>query len=199
MGEISSQLFGALIQLLIFSIIPLLWWAIVGKNEGNFLEYIGLKKVVGDKEVWLLTFVLFVIFTILGILILQFLPVDETANSPLLGRGIGGLPLAIIYSFIRTSLSEEILFRGFLLKRMMEFTTFNIANTFQALLFGLLHGAMFISIAGPIIGILIIVFTGTVGWFLGYLNEQGAGGSILPSWIVHGLANLVSSIYLMMG
>ena len=32
------------------------------------------------------------------------------------------------------------------------------------------------------------------GWFMGYLNEKLASGSIVPSWIVHGLSNLAVSL-----
>lgn len=33
---------------------------------------------------------------------------------------------------------------------------------------------------------------------MGYLNEKKAGGSILPSWIIHGLSNLFSSVISML-
>jgi hypothetical protein len=32
---------------------------------------------------------------------------------------------------------------------------------------------------------LVIAFTGTLGWLMGYINEK-ADGSILPSWILMG-------------
>lgn len=40
------------------------------------------------------------------------------AGSSFTGMGEQALPAIVIYAFIRTSLSEEIFFRGFLLKRI---------------------------------------------------------------------------------
>jgi hypothetical protein len=51
-----------------------------------------------------------------------------------------------------------------------------------------------ISIFGFIEIIIIGLFTGFLGWFMGYINEKTASGSIIPSWIIHGLANTFSSI-----
>ena len=42
-----NELIGALSQLLLFSIIPVLVWLIVGRKKENLFEYLGLKKVKG--------------------------------------------------------------------------------------------------------------------------------------------------------
>ncbi|MFI3173182.1 MAG: CPBP family intramembrane glutamic endopeptidase, partial [Eubacteriales bacterium] len=94
-------------------------------------------------------------------------------------------------------LSEEIVFRGFILKRLSNKMNFTLANIIQSILFGLLHGVLFFSFVNPVIAFIIIVFTGAIGWFMGYINEEKANGSILPSWIIHGLSNLFSSIMAM--
>ena len=62
------------------------------------------------------------------------------------------------------------------------------------MVFGLLHGAMFISKIHPGKAFLILAFTGMIAWCMGYANEKKAGGSIFPSWIIHGTANLFSGI-----
>jgi len=33
--------------------------------------------------------------------------------------------------------------------------------------------------------------TGANGWIVGWVNEKGAGGSILPGWAFHASANLL--------
>ena len=40
----------------------------------------------------------------------------------------------------------------------------------------------------------IIFFTGAIAAYLGFVNEKKAGGSILPSWIIHALANILSGL-----
>lgn len=69
-----------------------------------------------------------------------------------------------------------------------------MANLIQALLFGVFHGVMFISFAGSIRTILVIVLTGTIAWSIGFINEKYSDGSILPSWIIHTISNLFSGI-----
>lgn len=144
----------------------------------------------------LLGFIVFTIvaFIVVSIGILYSLKGVDTATSKFSGMGIIGLPSALIYAFITTALSEEILFRGFLLKRLSNKFGFYIGNIVQSILFGLLHGVMFFSTINLIHVVLIIVFTGLIAWCMGYANEKKADGSIMPSWIIHGIANLFSAI-----
>lgn len=46
------------------------------------------------------------------------------------------------------------------------------------------------------IPLLVIVFTGTLGWLMGYINEKSEA-SILPSWCIHGISNLYAAIIIM--
>ena len=50
---------------------------------------------------------------------------------------------------------------------------------------------MFASFADPIRLLAIGILTGANGWIAGWLNEEGAGGSILPGWALHASANLL--------
>lgn len=47
------------------------------------------------------------------------------------------------------------------------------------------------SFARPIQLLLIGALTGANGWIVGWVNEKGAGGSILPGWAFHASANLL--------
>ncbi len=118
----------------------------------------------------------------------------ETATSDFSGLGAAAIPAILIYAILNTALSEEILFRGFLLKRISNKIGFTVGNIIQATLFGLLHGVMFYSAVGIVKALIVIVFTGGIGWCMGYTNEKTAGGSILPSWCIHALANVFSGI-----
>ena len=57
-----------------------------------------------------------------------------------------------------------------------------------------MHGVMFFSAAGPVKAVLITLFTGSIGWLMGYINEKKADGSILPSWSIHAIANIFSGV-----
>ena len=104
---------------------------------------------------------------------------------------------ALIYAIFNTALPEEILFRGFLLKRIASKFGYMIANIIQSTIFGLLHGFMFFYVLGIVKTIVIIFFTGIIAFAMGYINEKKANGSILPSWFIHALSNIFASIVAM--
>ena len=52
---------------------------------------------------------------------------------------------------------------------------------------------MFVSVVESMKLLLIVVFTGAIAWCIGYINESKANGSIIPGWIIHGIANLFSA------
>ena len=111
------------------------------------------------------------------------------------GKGLSAFPSILIFSFIKTGLSEEIFFRGFLGKRISNNLGFTMGNSIQALVFGCLHGVTLFNIVGVPISIVVILFTGLIGWLMGYINEKQSGGSIIPSWCLHGIANTLSGLF----
>ena len=118
----------------------------------------------------------------------------ETATSAFSAMEYKALPSILIYSILQTSLPEELLFRGFLLKRMANHMPFVFANTIQAFAFGLLHGVLFASAVSLGVTFFIVFFTGAIAAYLGFVNEKIAGGSILPSWLMHATANILSGL-----
>ena len=131
-------------------------------------------------------------FIALAVFMLYSMKGVEMATSEFAGLGIGALPAILVYAILNTALSEEILFRGFLLKRISNRFGFVAGNLIQGAMFGLLHGVMFFSSVGAVKAVVIIAFTGIIGMFMGYVNEKKAGGSIIPSWCIHALANIFS-------
>lgn len=73
---------------------------------------------------------------------------------------------------------------------------FGIGNFIQALLFGLLHRAILFTALNTFLVISIIIFSALAGWMIGYVNEKLGNGSILPSWLIHSLMNISSSLLL---
>lgn len=133
-------------------------------------------------------------FLFSGALTLYAIRDIETATSDFTGLGVAAIPAIVIYAAFNTAFPEELLFRGFILKRLTNKFGFNIANFTQALLFGLLHGLMFYVLVGAVKTILIITLTGAIAWFMGCINEKNSNGSIIPSWIIHTVSNLFSGI-----
>ena len=196
MDLLIKKLTNSIIQIIIFSLIPFLWWLITSRKKINFFEWIGLKKVnnIIENKLFAWIFSVLVLFLIISVFILYSLKNVNVASSEFTGLGIKALPSILIYAIFNTSLPEEILFRGFLLKRIGNKFGFIVSNGIQSLLFGCIHGIIFFSAVGILKSMLIILFTGIISWIMGYINEKKANGSILPSWFIHAVANIFSGI-----
>ena len=97
--------------------------------------------------------------------------------------------LVIIIAILKTSLAEEILFRGFIAKRLIAWLGFLRGNLAQAAIFGVIHTALFATITTYIPFLILIFILPSAGAYVSaYLNEKIANGSIIPGWISHGLA-----------
>lgn len=189
-----NKLISSIVQIILFALIPFIWWLVSARKRQPFPQWLGLKKCVANKDVVLWTAGISLAFIILGAFILYVVKGVETAASEFTGMGVRAIPAVLVHAVLNTGFSEELLFRGFLLKRLTSKLGFTAANTIQALLFGLLHGVMFFSMVGALKAILIIAFTGTLAWFMGYINEKKANGSIIPSWIIHSISNIFSGL-----
>ena len=197
MVNLIQQMTNALIQIVLFMLLPFSWWFVTARRKSSFLDWIGFKplKDTGNHKMWLWIFLGLLSFTSFSYLVLYTIVKDlKTATSSFSGLGFQALPAVMIYSLFQTSLPEELLFRGFLLKRFSVCLPFGVANTIQATLFGLLHGLMFITEVSWLQTLLIILCTGGIAAYLGFVNEKKSGGSILASWIMHALANVITGM-----
>ena len=196
MNLLTQKILSSIVQILLFALIPFIWWCITARRKINFFQWIGIKRIASPKEnktaLWIVGTT--IVFLAVSVFILYTVRNIETATSEFLGLGMKALPAVLIYATLNTSLPEELLFRGFLLKRLSHKFGFLIGNAVQSLLFGLLHGAMFFMLTDILRAILIIGFTGGIAWCMGYVNEQKADGSILPSWCIHAIANIFSGV-----
>ena len=190
-----SKILSSVIQIFLFSIIPFLWWFFTAKKKEKFTKWIGLKAISGNKnKCAVATVMLALVFIFSGILTLYLIKDVETAVSEFSGLGANAIPAIVIYAAFNTALPEELLFRGFLLKRLCKRFGFIFANCFQSILFGLLHGALLFAAAGPDKAVIIVLLTGFIAWFMGCINEKYADGSILPGIIIHAVSNVFSGI-----
>lgn len=193
-----NELAGAVVQLLIFSLLPFLWWLLTARKKVGFLPWIGLKKIIHTGRLHhtvLITAAASIAYAVLtGLCTGAAAGEVTTAGSQFAGEGILALPAAIVYAFIRTGLAEEIVFRGFVLKRAAGRFGFVFGNLIQSVLFGLLHGLPFGIVSQSLpLALLLTILPGAFGYFQGWLNEQRCGGSIVPSWLLHGIMNFLVS------
>lgn len=195
-----NALLNAMTQVLIFGLVPLLWWLFTARRTQPFLSWVGLKPVqtASPPRFWaalgaagLYSIAVFALTTWL----LRDHP-TATALSAFRGHGWAALLPALLYALVQTSLSEELFFRGFLTKRLSARFGLPVGNALQALLFGGLHGLMLAGAVAPGAALLVAVVIGGLAWSLGYVNEHYAGGSILPGWAVHGTANLLMALWM---
>ena len=198
--QILNSLISAFIQVVLVSVIPLVWWLVTARKKVSFFSWIGLKApVIRNKKKYAFIFIgALILFTGLSLYLIPLVSKStELATSQFLGQGSSALVPALIYAFLQTGLSEELFFRGFLGKRFIHKFGFSIGNAIQATLFGLLHGTILIASIGITKAIIVILFTGCIGWLMGYINEKESGGSILSSWCMHGIANTIAAIIVM--
>lgn len=193
-----STLISAVLQVVLFGLIPLVWWLAAARGKEGFLKWLGFKGF--STENWrkyiALFLIIFAVDYLAGVAESALLSWQgiESADSQFAGIGAAAIPCVIIYAFIQTGLSEEIFFRGFLLKRLSNKFGFRTANIVQAVIFGLLHLAMAWGQITPISGVVITVYPLAVALTLGYINEKKSEGSIIPSWLIHGSMNVLSGI-----
>ncbi|MFF2176659.1 CPBP family intramembrane glutamic endopeptidase [Lysinibacillus sp. NPDC058147] len=191
---------SAIAQVILFSVIPFIWWFISARKKQSFLRWLGIQKPVIENKGNYFVWVLFIIVLLaLPSTIITYLYLDSSilASNRFTGLGFSALIPALFYAMVQTGLSEELLFRGFLLKRFKHKFGFQMGNIIQSLLFGILHGWMFYSLVPFGVVVLVVMATAFTGYLMGWINERKSNGSILTSWGIHAIVNLFASFMAM--
>lgn len=196
-----SKVMSSIVMLFLFTFIPFIWWLLTARKELSFGSWLGLRPISAKEKrsVFVLGIIGTLVFLGFSMILQAQIKGTAVAVSEFSGKGLAVLPAVLVYALFNTALPEEILFRGFLLKRFGQKMSFAMANTVQAILFGALHGLMFFSLVGGVKAVYITVFTGLVAGYMGYLNEKKASGSILPSWGIHAISNAFAALTAMFG
>lgn len=195
-----NELIGASLQILIFTLIPFLAYVFKRETYKGFFDYIGVKKSTKKANVLAifacLLFaapLLILTFTSEEFKEIMFDPNSITGKFREMGFGLESMTLLLVIALIKTSLAEEILFRGFIAKRLISFLGFVKGNLLHAVIFGFIHTGLFALITSNILFLVIIFLIPSIGAYISVvLNEKMANGSILPGWISHGLANIIA-------
>ncbi len=201
----TSELVSAILQVILLTIVPFIFFIFRKNKQESFFRYIGLYRPSVKSVIYLICITLLILSAGLTLVIVDD-NVRQIALSPgtiahkvsANGLNITGILILLVNTVIKTSLSEEIFFRGFLGKRMINTFGFPIGNLIQSIIFGLVHLILFALIikSGFIPMLLIFTFTGLAGWIIGYYKEKQSNGSIIPGWIAHAFGNTIATFIL---
>ncbi len=201
MGQIFSDLISAILQIIAFTLIPFIFYLFRKDKNIGFSKYIGFTKPTRKSIVYSLGVALLILFIgMIGVFLSEGFKEAVHAPNSVTGRFItmGLKPITfvsiLIMALLKTSLSEEIFFRGFIGKQLINKLGFKRGNLLQGIIFGLVHFFLLLFLIKSSILTLIIVFifTSFAGWMIGYIKEKYANGSIIPGWIAHGIGNTIS-------
>jgi membrane protease YdiL (CAAX protease family) len=121
-------------------------------------------------------------------------PNSVTGRLRAMGFTLPTVLTLLVIALFKTALSEEIFFRGFLGKQLINKLGFTTGNIVQAVIFGLVHLLLLWQLTNaPMFAVIFIFFFSTLaGWTIGYIKVKYANGSIVPGWIAHGVGNTIS-------
>lgn len=201
-----SNLVTMVANLLVFSFIPFLWWFFRHRKETGFFRWIGFIVPKLTTKWWTLliflaVYIFFYKFDFTVLISQKTMDALESSSSvaasKYAGLGFAAIIPAFIENFIANGVAEEILFRGFLCKRLCSKFGTVAGIISQGVLFGLMHNILILLAGVPVdftYHILVFTFTGMGALLLGYLNEKIYNGSIAPSIFLHGLGNFLTTI-----
>lgn len=109
------------------------------------------------------------------------------------GWSIETSAVILIWAIVQTSLSEEILFRGF----FVNACAINLRENRECRSgthFGMVHITALPDKNIPALCV-IVLLTGGIGYALGWLSLQKAQGSILYGWAIHAAVNILSPLW----
>jgi len=186
------------VQVSVAMAIPFVVYLIRNKGVKGFFKSIGLfwPKEAGAWKtlgIWLLLTLGLMIIPIVIIAKADINSASGLAHDPIRAEGFTLVAMGMLFmkSMVQTSLSEEILFRGFIGKGLINVMGFKYGNIVQALIFGSIHGFAILQF-GVVKGMFLVLSACLAGWIYGYLMEKKANGSMMIGWLLHGTSNFVS-------
>lgn len=194
-----NQFLSAVLQLLLLTAIPLVWYMASKRRITGFLRWVGLTPAARiPAKAMCGIFLAFALVTLLpywylyhtNSLTYSGFTVDSYRQS---GWSAQTVLVILVWAVLQTSLSEEIFFRGFLCKRFCSAWGWKVGTTVQALLFGAIHLPAVWG-KGIVPALVIVLLTGGIGFALGWLSQRRAEGSILYGWCIHAAANILSPV-----
>lgn len=195
MELVTALLVGVPAQIGVFALVPLAWWLQAGRPEGSLWRWLGFRGFAETPDRALL---IELAFCGLGFFGAAFLG----RPAPWAGSAHGlMLVLAVaITAVLQTALSEELFFRGFLLRWLVDPRPGKrrpgplLGNVLQASLCGVLQmGAQWIFVNRGLMSCLAALAFGAGAAFLAGRVRLRTGSLLLP-WAAHGAGSLIAGL-----
>ena len=206
-----SETVGSLLQFVVVLLLVGLFW-LVGhrllcvlriKPHQGFLKWVGLQKPKSSIRDVVLVLVgvnllVFVVLQISGFFGVEGLRTFSSDSPVAKLATIESVPLACIaalfYAFVRTGGAEELIFRGWFFKRLVNGFGFLPANIIQGAIFAGLHNLLFLAVSpnttfGAHLEIFLVI--GISSWVCGWYMIRKDDGSIFFPWLAHGTGNFL--------
>lgn len=203
---ILSSIMTIISNMIVFLIIPFIWWLLKYRKKVSFFKWVGLIKPKLNSKWWSLiifgfAYLFFYMFDFTMFMDAESLEVLQTSESVSANvytkLGFIAIIPSLLTTFIANGFCEEVLFRGFICKRLCNKFGNNLGIVIQGILFGLMHNIIY-ALGGVAVSLqfhlVLFIFTGMAGLLLGLLNEKIYNGSIIPSIFLHGLGNFISNL-----
>ncbi len=212
MEDALQEVIGASAQLFVtFVIVGLLWLghrmiaSLRSAERSPFRQWVGLVRPTDSLKPRLLLVGGLVLFN-LAVSALEHLlglsdliaeiaktgPVFDLAQiEPTSAAVLAGLA----YAFLRTGGAEELVFRGALYKRLIQWFGVGPANHAQAFIFTIMHnGIIYMAMPEASLWVHVDFFIRiyVLSWIVGWYMERRDNGSLLMPWICHGVANFMT-------
>ena len=200
--DLPTSVISAVLQALLFSMPPFITYVVTRRAVGGFRHYVGLyacppRALVGAGAVVVVTAPFAVgVYLIPSLREVVMAGTSVAARIAALEPSAETFAIILVVACVQTGLAEEVLFRGFIAKRLIAWLGFQRGNALQSAVFVLPHLLLFVgsgSAAFGLAGLAVATsFPAVVAWLAGWLNERRGGGSIVPGWAVHSAANVLA-------
>lgn len=201
MQKLLNEIISTVFQIIAFTLIPFIFFMFRKDKSITFFKFIGLYKPTIKSFIYISLAALIFLVAGIGLTFIDdgikqavLSPNSVTGKLRLMGFNEITVITLLIIALFKTSFAEEILFRGFIARQLINQLGFKNGNIIQATIFGLIHLLLFWLLTKTTIIPLIFIFSlsACAGWTVGYIKEKFANGSIVPGWLAHGLGNTLS-------
>ncbi|HNP99402.1 MAG TPA: CPBP family intramembrane metalloprotease, partial [Bacteroidia bacterium] len=148
--SVINTLLSSLLQVFVFTLIPFIFFLFRKNKSVNFYQYTGFTTPTAKSIYIGVGTSVFFVFT--GVVLALVNPgirdiylSEKTVTGQLhkLDISIASVTILLCTAIFKTSLSEEILFRGFIARQLIKKSGFKSGNLMQATIFGLVHFFLF--------------------------------------------------------
>jgi uncharacterized protein len=205
MSALVSELRGFAVQLALFLSVPFLWYLATKRSARGFGGWLGLRRPSSEGILGALGW-LALLGTLSTLAQFQIAPLRELLRAPhtLTGRlhQMGATPsmasVLLVAAVLKTALTEELLFRGFIAKRLIARLGLRRGNLLQASIFAGVHLLALAYLPAdrrtPALVGFVFLAPFALALVAAWLNERRSGGSIVPGWVLHAGGNVVGYV-----